>query len=357
MSEVGPFEGHPRVAVAVSGGPDSLALLLLVHRWARARNGSAIGLSVDHRLRPESRAEMRQVRRWLAERGLTHRMLVWRHSEGIPTAALQARAREERYRLLTAWCRRQGILHLVLAHHAGDQAETVMMRLVRGSGIEGLAGMSAILARDGARLIRPLLLVDPDRLRATLRVVGQGWIEDPSNSNPNFERVRWRRFIPSELRVAMARAAAEIGRERERREQRLAELLASACFESPGHLSLSLQPLLAAAPELALAALSRCLIAVGGRLYPARREKLERLLSNLAAGGPARTLGGCRVVQCGDRLAIIRETGPLARRGLRPESISRCGRRKRGSDTPMWTNAPPLMPGSFTVANLDVNIM
>jgi tRNA(Ile)-lysidine synthase len=351
MSAVGVFERHPRVAVAISGGADSLALLLLVQRWARARHGSAIGLSVDHRLRPESGAEIRALGRWLAAREIAHRVLAWHHREGIPTTALQAKAREERYRLLTAWCRRQGILHLALAHHAGDQAETVMMRLVRGSGVEGLAGMSAILARDGVRLIRPLLLVDPSRLRATLRVVGQPWIEDPSNSNLNFERIRWRRFIPSEQRVPVARAAAEIGRERERRELRLGDLLAHARFLSAGHLSLPLQPFLMAEPEIALAALSRCLMAVSGRAYPPRRENLERLVSNMTAGAPPRTLGGCRVLRRADRLGVVRES--VSRQG----SISQCGRKKRGAETPVWTNPVPLAPGSFTVANLDVNIM
>jgi tRNA(Ile)-lysidine synthase len=335
-----------------------LALLLLVHHWARARDGSAIGLSVDHRLRAESAGEIRQVHRWLAARGLMHRTLVWRHPQGTPTAAVQASAREARYRLLTRWCARKGILHLALAHHAGDQAETVMMRLARGSGVEGLAGMSAILARDGVRLIRPLLLVDPDRLRATLRAAGQDWIEDPSNSNASFERVRWRRFIPPEQRVAMARAAAEIGRERERRERRLAEILAGARFEAAGHLSLPLETLLAAAPELTLAALSRCLIAVGGRPYPPRRENLERLLSNLAAAGPARTLAGCRLARRGDRLAIFREAGPRNEvKEKKPGCISQCGRGKQLSEPRLWTNPAPLVPGCFTVAYLDVNIM
>ena len=356
MSAVGAFESRPRVAVAVSGGPDSLALLLLAHRWAGARGGSAIGLSVDHRLRPESPSEIRQVHRWLKARGLPHHTLVWRH-QSLPTGGLQVRAREERYRLLTRWCRGRGILHLALAHHAGDQAETVMMRLARGSGVDGLAGMSAVLAHDGVRLIRPLLLVDPDRLRATLRAVGQPWIEDPSNNNLGFERVRWRRFIPPEQRVPMARAAGEIGRERVEREWRLAEILASASIEAAGHLSLPLEPLLTAAPEQALAALSRCLIAVGGRLHPARRENLERLLANLAAGGPARTLGGCRVVRRGDRLSIMPEATPRLGSAPAAGSISRCGRAKRHSAAPSRSNRSPLMPGSFTVANLDVNIM
>src|SRR5712692_9076186 len=132
MAGLGPFEARPRLAVAVSGGPDSLALAILCHRWAAARGGEAFALSVDHRLRPESAAEVRQVRRWLRALGIPHHVLVWKRPGARPSSALQAAARAARYGLLAQWCSRRGVLHLALAHHAGDQAETVLMRLARG---------------------------------------------------------------------------------------------------------------------------------------------------------------------------------------------------------------------------------
>ena len=183
------------------------------------------------------------------------------------------------------------------------------MRLARGAGIDGLAGMSASLAREGVRLIRPLLLIDPRRLRASLAAAGQEWLEDPSNRDERFERVRWRRLVPPEQRVPIALAAAEIGRERRRREHDLADLLARARLGCrAGDLDLPLEAPAHGFAGLALAALARCLIAVGGEPYPPRRESLERLLANLEAGGPARTLGGCRVAARGGRLRVIRET-------------------------------------------------
>jgi tRNA(Ile)-lysidine synthase len=346
MAALGPFEDRPTIAAAVSGGADSMALILLLERWARARGGSAIALTVDHRLRPEAAAEARQVAAWLTARGIAQRSLTWEHHGSGPRSALQAKARRERYRLLTGWCRRRGILHLALAHHAGDQAETVLMRLARGAGIDGLAGMSTSLAREGVRLIRPLLLTDPRRLRASLAAAGQAWLEDPSNRDERFERVRWRQLVPPEQRVPVALAAAEIGQERRRREHDLADLLSRARLGPEGDLDLPPAALLAAPPALALAALARCLIAVGGETYSPRRDSLERLLANLEAGGPARTLGGCRVAVQGARLRVTpeRRAAPAAK-----------GRARAKNPAP----APhqPLVPGSFTVAKLNVNIM
>ena len=151
--------------------------------------------------------------------------------------------------------------------------------------------MSASLAREGVRLIRPLLLIDPRRLRASLAAAGQEWLEDPSNRDERFERVRWRRLVPPEQRVPVALAAAEIGRERRRREHDLADLLSHARLGSAGDLDLPLDRLLAVPPALALAALARCLVAVGGETYPPRRDSLERLLGNLEARRPGTDAG------------------------------------------------------------------
>ena len=348
MAALGPFEDRPAIAAAVSGGADSMALALLLHRWARARGGEVLALTVDHRLRTESSREVGQVAAWLAARGIAHHSLVWKRPAGGPGSALQARAREERYRLLASWCRRRGVLHLALAHHAGDQAETVLMRLARGAGLDGLAGMATSLARDGVRLIRPLLLIDPRRLRASLAEAGQEWIEDPSNRNERFERIRWRRIIPPGARVTIARAAAEIGAERHERERRLADLLAEVHPSLNGALELRVEPLVAVQPELALAALGRILMAVGAEPYAPRRESLERLLANLRAGGPARTLGGCRVAVRRGRVTILAEASRQSRIGAaKGEHPAHARPRAR----------PPLMPGGFTVAKLDVNIM
>ena len=177
-------------AVAVSGGADSLALTLLANAWARRRGGTVAALTVDHRLRPESAAEARRTGEWLASRGIAHQTLVWDGPH--PASDIQAEARTARYRLLQACCAEQGYLHLLTAHHLEDRAETFWLRLARGSGLDGLAGISAVSERARCRVLRPLLDVPPERLRARLRREGQEWIEDPSNRNTEFGRVRVR---------------------------------------------------------------------------------------------------------------------------------------------------------------------
>ena len=193
MARLGPWEDRPWLAVAVSGGPDSLCLTLLAHDWAAARGGEVIGLTVDHGLRPGSAAEASRVGEWLGGRGIRHQILNWRG--GKPDTGIQEAARRARYQLLNQWVREHGCLHLLLAHTRDDQAETFVMRLGRGSGLRGLAAMPAVSYGADARLLRPLLGIRKSRLTAALRDTGQHWIDDPSNGDIRFERVRTRGFL------------------------------------------------------------------------------------------------------------------------------------------------------------------
>src|SRR5882762_7173586 len=191
LAAIGGFEAQPLIAVAVSGGPDSLALTILADRWARERGGQLAALTIDHRLRPESAEEARILGGWLTSRGIAHHVLVW--TDPKPTTGIQEAARAVRYRLLAGWCRAQGCLHLLTAHHREDQAETYLIRKRAGSGIDGLAGMSALRELAGVRLVRPLLAVPKARLTALLETERQPFLSDPSNRNPVFERARLRR--------------------------------------------------------------------------------------------------------------------------------------------------------------------
>jgi tRNA(Ile)-lysidine synthase len=317
MDRLGPFEARPHLAVAVSGGPDSLCLSLLLHRWVRNRHGRITALTVDHGLRPESAAEARQVRRWLAAQGIAHRTLCWDRGAAAPPlgGGLQAAAREARYRLLGAACRELGILHLALAHQRDDQAETFLLRLARGSGLDGLAAMAAAGDRDGIRLLRPLLPVPRSRLAATLRARRQEWIEDPSNANIAHARIRMRRLLPSLAAAGvtaarLAETSAALGRARQSMEDAVAGLLAAAVEIDPaGYLWLDPVTLAGAPAEVSQRALARCLMAIGGGDYAPRLERLLRLHSQIAAGrlGAGATLGGCRIASQKGRLLICRE--------------------------------------------------
>jgi tRNA(Ile)-lysidine synthase len=333
MARFEPFEPTPDLAVAVSGGADSLALVLLAEHWARARGGRVLGLTVDHGLRAEAPAEAARVAAWLAARGIAHRTLRWQGPP--PSGDVQAAARRARYALLAATCGEQGILHLLTAHHREDQAETLLLRLARGSGIAGLAGMAALVEGGACRILRPLLAVPRDRLRAALDARGQDWIEDSSNRNPAYARVRLRQAA-AVLEAAglepgrLATTARQLGRARAALEAGTDRLLARAATLHPaGFIRLDPAPLRRAPTELALRALAASLATIGGSDYPPRFERLERLWDRIQSGDidRPRTLGGCRLIPTGAGLIIHREfaamAGPLA---LGPTALSWDGR-------------------------------
>lgn len=314
MSALGPFESAPHLAVACSGGADSLALALLADGWSRDAGGRVTALIVDHAMRPESGAEAEMVCTRLEKRGVDSVVLKRR---GPPlTADRQAGARRARYGLMTEWCRNAGILHLLLGHHRGDQAETLMLRLARGSGVDGLAAIAPVNETADLRLLRPLLGVSRDRLTAFLRARDVAWVEDPSNEDTAFARVRMRNLMPAlageglgesrlastAIRMARARAALDVA---------VADLLARAVAIFPeGYALLSPQQVLAAPADTGLRALSRLLSCIGGKSHGPRLEGLELLYGWIAGGtGGGRTLAGCRILRRTDgRFLLCRET-------------------------------------------------
>ena len=190
--------------LAVSGGPDSTALLVLAARWrkARKRGPKLIAVTIDHGLRAEAKAEARAVAKLARSLGVPHRTLRW--SGRKPKSGLQQAAREARYRLLAHAAHKSGARHVVTAHTLDDQAETVLMRLISGSGVSGLGGMAATAAyplpqasgESAFRLARPLLNLPKGRLIATLKAARLPYALDPSNSDPRFTRARLRTAVP-----------------------------------------------------------------------------------------------------------------------------------------------------------------
>lgn len=307
LDAIGGFEARPLVAVAVSGGPDSLALMLLADRWARQRGGRAWGLTVDHALRPESAEEARIVAAWLAARAIPHETLLWAGDK--PIAGIQEAAREARYRLLGEWCRVHGCLHLLTAHHREDQAETYLIRRRAGSGVDGLAGMAAVRELPDYRLVRPLLSVPRARLAALLAAEGQTYLRDPSNLNPAFERARLRlrdTVIPTDEVIAATRAC---GGQRIVREKGLDPLIARAVALHPAGFGVLDPAALAGADAEAIERLlGRLAACIGAARYPARLARLARLREGLSAEPKrARTLGGCRFLPWRGRILVLRE--------------------------------------------------
>ena len=311
MEEFASFEHAPLVAVAVSGGPDSLALLLLMDEWARARGGSVLALTVDHGLRPDSAAEAGKVAAWAGCRGIEHGTLSWIGPK--PVSAIQATARHARYRLLSDACAKRGILHLAIAHHADDQAETVLFRRDRGSGESGLAGMSLSRSLGAVRLIRPLLGWPKDTLIATCARFAQEFVEDPSNRASRFARTVLRQRLAEGAvdRKSLLARAGVAARARSASDQVLSGFLARIAEPRPdGIVLLELASWGAVKAELRRAALAAVLRSIGGATYPPSRKaivEIEKAIWKPEFGGAS--LGGCLVRRWRGRILICREPG------------------------------------------------
>jgi tRNA(Ile)-lysidine synthase len=317
IETLGPFEPAPQLAVGVSGGADSLALTLLLDEWARSCGGAVHAFTVDHGLRPGSAAEAEQVGVWLERRGIAHAVLAWRGDK--PTTGLMEAARFARRDLLTRACRERGLLHLCLGHHQDDQAETVLLRLAKGSGVDGLGGMAPLAETPHVRLLRPLLDQPKDRLRSTCARFGQTVVEDPSNLDPRFARPRLRAVAAAlgqegldaaALCATAARARAAAAALGIATSQLLARRIASA----PDRLYMNRRNWLDEPVELRLRALAAALARTGGRAVSPKREKLAALDRSLADPAfPGATLGGSRISPAGsDGVIFSSEPGRAA---------------------------------------------
>jgi tRNA(Ile)-lysidine synthase len=291
------WKAAPAIVLAVSGGPDSTALMWLAARWRRSltRGPRLIAVTIDHGLRAEATREAREVKRLARSLDLPHRTLRW--TDAKPKAGLPAAARTARYALLAQAARQSRATHILTAHTRDDQAETLLMRLLRGSGIAGLAAMARESERDGLCLGRPFLDVSKSQLIATLRKAKIEFAEDPTNRDPNFTRPRIRTLMPAlvaeggdprnlarlALRLGRANAAVEVladGAERylALRDRRSAE--AGRHLGASGSRSFDAQAFAAMPEEIRLRLLLRAINQVGHE-GPAELGKVETLLSVL----------------------------------------------------------------------------
>jgi tRNA(Ile)-lysidine synthase len=314
------LEGLPNIVIAVSGGPDSTALLVLAARWVKRqkkRSPKLIAVTVDHGLRPQAAAEAAAAKRLARNLGVAHTTLRWREKK--PKSGLQDAARVARYRLLAQAAKRAGCAHVMTAHTLDDQAETVLFRLARGSGLTGLAGMAttSLLPVGGSEifLLRPLLHIPKSRLVATLKVAGIAYAEDPSNKDPRFTRPRLRTLMPALAREGLDAPGLSRLAVRLRRAEATIEFAVHAA-----RAALAPGPWRAHAPidfdsacfaelpaEVGLRLLGRA-IAHAGDEGPVELGKLEVLYDALrqAPGRLRRTLAGAMVTIAANRLRIER---------------------------------------------------
>ncbi len=310
MERLGVCPWPAAMGVAVSGGADSMALALLAQAWCRAKGICLQAFTVDHGLRPESMDEARHVASWMGLRGIPCEILSWKGEK--PSTRIEERAREARHDLLREACRRHGIGHLLFAHHARDQVETVLMRLSAGSGIDGLAGMAGVSERSGVILLRPLLGVFPERLRATCLSHGQAWLEDPMNACGDFARVRLRKTLPILAREGLTplrilRLAARSARMAGALEILSGRIWADVACAAPGKVILDFSGLMACPEEIRCRIVERAILHVHSGA-PLRRHRLEALVADLGDSVfRKRTLGGCVVSRAHGKLIIVDE--------------------------------------------------
>jgi len=308
----------PAIVLAVSGGPDSLALMVLAARWRAAlkRGPELIAVTIDHGLREASAREARDVKKLAGNLGLPHKALRWRGDK--PTSGIPAAAREARYALLAKVARESGATHIFTAHTRDDQAETVLMRLSRGSGLSGLAAMARQSERCGVQLARPLLDIAKSQLIATLAKAKIDFAVDPSNSDPRFTRPRLRALMAAFAEEGcdsrnLARLAARLRRANEAleivvdsAERALTPVRGSDGWEALGFAALP--------AEIRVRLLLRNIDRVGHE-GPAELAKVETLLGDLdraiaKRGGKTaenrlkRTLAGALITLAGGRLRI-----------------------------------------------------
>lgn len=309
----------PRVALAVSGGGDSMAMAVLAAMTLGKRGVDLKAYTVDHRLRAESRAEAELTGQRLAARGIAHDILTWDGEK--PATHIQERAREARYALLADACKRDGFQVLLTAHQAEDQVETFWMRLAHGSGLDGLSAMAPrrVLA-GGLVLARPLLGFDRAALRGLCRAAGVVWAEDASNHHHKYLRPRLRGF--EEILAAegltpqrLSQVMQKLDDARVALEHAACEKFAQAARVYPeGYGTLQLADLRDMPADLARRVLSRMLAKIAPAPYPPGHELLSAVLDDIRAGSfTGRTAYGCDLSPMGaDSMLVTREAAAIA---------------------------------------------
>jgi tRNA(Ile)-lysidine synthase len=338
QSLFGPLSQFPVLILAVSGGPDSTALMVLAARWRKSlrRGPKLVAVTVDHGLRKEAKNEALAVKRLARTLRVEHRTLRW--SGRKPTSGIQEAARNARYRLLADAARKAGGAPVVTAHTRDDQAETVLFRLMRGSGIGGLAGMRMggplpFADGDTLMLFRPLLEIPKSRLVATLKAANIAWADDPSNRDPKFTRPRLRELLPRLAdegltadrltRLAARAARAEIALHEV--QQAALRKLAPGPWPQGGPVTMDAAEFYGLPDEIGLRVLDR-IVGWAGDEGPVELGKLETLCTALIGAIEAamtrpqgaarlrRTLAGAVITCAGGKIHV--ERAP-ARRGSR----------------------------------------
>jgi tRNA(Ile)-lysidine synthase len=297
-----------KIAVAVSGGADSLCLTLLMNQWSLKNGYCLTALTVDHQLRPESGIEAQAVHQLLKDKNICHHILVWQHEPLL--SRIEEKAREARYGLLSDFCKQKNIPFLLTAHTQNDQTETFLLRLSKGSGPDGLAGIKPVFATHNLVFLRPLLEFTKEDIIVFLQKNNLKWIEDPSNQNEDFDRVRLRKERQNLEKIGLTQSCLvkSIHRLHETsdfiEEETGKALDFCAVIDPKGYAVLKKEKFLTLSVFLQKRILNRLLFLIGGKKYAPSWEKTETLLETFPQ---KTTLGGCLFFNRADKIFICKE--------------------------------------------------
>ena len=300
-----------QIAVGVSGGSDSLALVLMLKETFPDLD--IIALTVDHGLRPSSLDEAVYVKQVMQKYNIKHHVLTWEGDK--PKTGIEEQARIARYNLLTTWCKENNIKYLAIAHHILDQAETFLMRIERGSGLFGLSAMNEISQKDGITILRPLLAYHPNELKDYLMHKKINWVEDESNDCDDFLRVRMRKFLPTlenEIGISPKRLSETV--ENLQRTKKFLEDVIEATIEKDTHCwnnlsySFDFAKFINWHDEIKFHILGRMIKNLGDNQYTPEADVLLNTIASIKDDKfESTTIGGCIILKSDLKLWVIKE--------------------------------------------------
>ena len=302
------------IALAVSGGPDSTAMMQIAALSKKLKNSNVTVIVIDHGLREESKNEANIVCKNAKLLGFKFKILKW---NGVkPKTRVQEIARKTRYKLMTSWCKKKGIEKLFLAHHLDDQVETFLMRLGKGSGVDGLAVMDFVTETSSLKLVRPFLEIPKTRFIEILGITNLEWISDPSNFNSDYKRSRIRKILPilSKEGINSKQIGLVIKRMRSAKDALNSQTntLLKKYLSNVDNVAYFLNKEFfkdTKEKEILLRALEKIFMNISGSIYPPRRNKLENILSWILENNnvKAKTLTGVVVRKRKSEFIFYRE--------------------------------------------------
>lgn len=316
---------HPprSMGVAVSGGGDSMAMLHLLHEFSKTQHIQLYAVTVDHQLRPEAAQEARSVAAECAKLGVSHETLVWKDWDG--RGNLQQAARDARYAQISKWAHAKDINTVAMGHTADDQAETVLMRLSRRSGVDGLTGMQNRVLRHGVTWVRPLLRTRRALLRAYLVKERIDWHDDPSNEDMSFDRIKARKALEALAPLgidahSLTDVAEQMAGARKALEWHSFIAAKDIATTQAGAVLFEDRGLRILPDEIQRRLLSNAIKWISGSQHGPRRYALLTIMAGLKEGH-AGTADGCHIRRIGAAIWIFREHNAVRTTHAAPDRV------------------------------------